>query len=53
MRVAQKWGFSHMGRFSKYYTDLFGENPSSTLKISIPQIDGMKVHCVERQEEMQ
>ena len=52
MRVAQKWGFAHMGRFSKYYTDLFGENPSATLKISMPQIDGMKIHCVERKEEM-
>jgi len=52
MRIAQKWGFAHMGRFSKYYTELFGENPSVTLKTVIPQIDGMQIHCVERQEEM-
>ena len=52
MRVAQKWGFAHMGRFSKYYADLFGEYPSLTLKSTIPQIDGMNIHCVERQEEM-
>lgn len=52
LRVAQKWGFAHMGRFSKYYRDLFGENPSVTLKSDTPMPDGMKEHCVERQEEM-
>ena len=50
--IARKWGFAHMGRFSQYYTELFGENPSLTLKTAMPQIDGMQVHCVERQEEM-
>jgi AraC-like DNA-binding protein len=52
LRVAQKWGFSHMGRFSKYYTELFGENPSVTLKTIIPRIDGMSILCVERKEEI-
>ena len=52
LRVAQKWGFTHMGRFSKYYTDLFGEYPSITLKTTMPNVDGMREHCVERQEEM-
>jgi AraC-like DNA-binding protein len=52
-QVAQKWGFSHMGRFSKYYTELFGENPSVTLKKESPFIDGMKEQCVERKEEME
>jgi AraC-like DNA-binding protein len=52
LRVAQKWGFAHMGRFSKYYTELFGENPSVTLKTINPTIDGMSAHCVERKEEM-
>ncbi|HHO65596.1 MAG TPA: helix-turn-helix domain-containing protein, partial [Epsilonproteobacteria bacterium] len=52
MRVAQKWGFKHMGKFSKYYTELFGENPSVTLRTVAPIIDGMSVHCVERKEEM-
>jgi len=51
-KIAQKWGFMHMGHFSKYYTEFFGENPSITLKESIPAIDGMKQHCVERQEEI-
>ncbi len=51
MRVAQKWGFRHMGKFSKYYTELFGENPSVTLKTK-PIIDGMNEHCVERKEEI-
>ena len=30
--VANKWGFTHMGHFSGYYTQLFGENPSVTLQ---------------------
>ncbi len=29
--IANKWGFTHMGHFSHYYTELFGENPSVTL----------------------
>ena len=51
-RIARKWGFAHMGRFSKYYSELFDENPSVTLRSAIPQIDGMNIHCVERKEEM-
>ena len=51
-KIAQKWGFRHMGRFSKYYKELFGENPSETLRNPSPIEDGMKVHCVERQEQM-
>jgi AraC-like DNA-binding protein len=31
VHIANKWGFTHMGHFSRYYTDLFGENPSITL----------------------
>ncbi|MNY80087.1 transcriptional regulator EutR [compost metagenome] len=30
--VAAKWGFWHMGMFSAYYKELFGERPSETLK---------------------
>ena len=52
MRVAQKWGFRHMGKFSKYYTELFGENPSVTLKTVNPMMDGMSEHCVQRKEEI-
>jgi len=51
--VAQRWGFRHMGRFSQYYKALFGESPSETLRMVSPIVDGMQVHCVERQEEMQ
>lgn len=29
--IAQSCGFRHMGRFSEYYHDLFGELPSATL----------------------
>ncbi|WP_304610556.1 helix-turn-helix domain-containing protein [Oryzibacter oryziterrae] len=28
--VAVRWGFWHLGRFSRYYADLFGELPSQT-----------------------
>ena len=52
LKVAQKWGFAHMGRFSKFYTELFGENPSITLKNTNPIVDGMHTHCVERKEEI-
>jgi len=51
-KVAQKWGFAHMGRFSKFYTALFGENPSITLKNINPVVIGVHTHCVERKEEM-
>ena len=52
LRIAQKWGFRHMGRFSGYYTELFGENPSVTLKTAMPMMDGIVGQCVERKEEM-
>lgn len=31
IRISKKWGFTHMGHFSRYFTELFGENPSLTL----------------------
>ena len=30
-RAATRWGFFHLGRFSQYYRELFGERPSETL----------------------
>jgi AraC-like DNA-binding protein len=32
VHIANRWGFTHMGHFSRYYTDLFWENPSITLQ---------------------
>ena len=32
VNIANRWGFTHMGHFSRYYTELFGENPSVTLQ---------------------
>ena len=52
-RVAHKWGFNHMGRFSAYYTELFGENPSLTLKKNMKEEKGLKEECVSRKEEME
>ena len=51
-KVALKWGFSHMGRFSRYYTDLFGENPSVTLKTNYFKENSMTSECTMRQEEI-
>ena len=53
LRIASKWGFSHMGRFSQEYTKLLGENPSETLK-SLEYIKGNMIStCTSRQEEME
>jgi len=52
LRTAQKWGFRHMGRFSKYYLELFREKPSATLQKANPFNDGMNIKCVERKEEI-
>ena len=51
--VAQKWGFMHMGHFSKYYTELFGENPSQTLKRVYAPENMMADECVKRREEIE
>ena len=51
-KVAIKWGFTHMGRFSAYYTELFGENPSQALQKNYIHDKGLKASCVSRKEEM-
>ena len=33
--VAQKWGFTHMGRFAAQYRAVFGVNPSDTAKKAV------------------
>jgi AraC-like DNA-binding protein len=52
-KVALKWGFRHMGRFSAYYADLFGEKPSQTLKNAQAEEKGLTEACVSRQEEIE
>ncbi len=42
-----------MGYFSKYYTELFEENPSETLKRSFSHTRAFTGECMERQEEME
>jgi len=34
MDIALKWGFSHLGRFSIAYRELFGEPPSRTMRLA-------------------
>jgi len=50
--IAHKWGFMHMGHLNTHYTELFGENPSETLKTPFSQGKDVLESCVERQEEM-
>jgi len=52
LRIASKWGFNHMGRFSQEYTKLFEENPSETLKSLAFVKDNMISTCTSRQEEL-
>ncbi len=52
-KIAYKWGFRHMGRFSAYYTELFGENPSQTLKNTQAEEKGLTAACVSRREEIE
>jgi transcriptional regulator GlxA family with amidase domain len=32
--TALKWGFNHLGRFSSYYAQRFGQLPSETLSVA-------------------
>ncbi len=32
MAIADRWGFAHAGRFSRLYTQTFGQPPSRTLR---------------------
>jgi len=52
MKIAYKWGFLHMGRFSTYYKELFGENPSITLQKAKESNKLMQDSCADRKEEM-
>ncbi len=51
-RIASKWGFMHMGRFSAYYAELFGQKPSQTLKDSSDYHQYIEDNCVLRKEEL-
>lgn len=52
-QIAQKWGFTHMGHFSCYYSELFGQVPSLTLRTDYHgDIAIIEKSCVSRQEEM-
>jgi len=51
-RIASKWGFKHMGRFSSYYSKLFKVTPSTTLEKHYLKDKSMTEPCTQRQEEV-
>jgi len=51
MKIAHKWGFTHMGHFSSYYKKLFGETPSQTLQSGLKEEKILTNSCVLREEE--
>ena len=51
-KIAHRWGFTHMGSFSKYYTELFNENPSQTLKHNSKNLESIQSSCASRKEEI-
>ena len=51
-KIANRWGFMHMGHFSGYYTKLFGENPSQTLFAGFKKENQITNSCVNRQDEI-
>ena len=51
-KIAMKWGFIHMGRFSHYYFELFLEKPSFTLARTRENEKGIETYCVKRKEEI-
>ena len=50
--IASKWGFAHMGRFAKAYTELFSEKPSETLIKRKLLEENMTIECISRKDEM-
>ena len=51
IKIAKKWGFSNMGRFSAYYRELFGETPSSTLSRIPAANKNLENFCIITEEE--
>ena len=51
-KIANRWGFLHMGHFNKYYTELFIENPSKTLIKNFNKDTIITNNCVNRQDEI-
>jgi len=39
--IASRWGFTHPGRFSRIYRQIFGIPPSKTLRGGSPQVGGL------------
>ena len=52
MKIAHKWGFTHMGHFTTYYKKLFGETPSQTLLAGLKEEEILANSCVIREEEL-
>lgn len=52
LKIANKWGFKHHGRFAEQYTKLFNEHPSTTLKRTMIKEQEIQPECILRKEEM-
>ena len=52
IRIANRWGFFHMGNFTRYYKELFGQTPVETLRQPPPELAAISNLCVERREEI-
>ena len=52
IRIASKWGFTHMGRFGMYYKELFDENPSVTLLQEHSQTRELEDFCATPTQEL-
>lgn len=51
-KIAFKWGYTHMGNFSHYYTELFNENPSQTLMRGEKESIVLQKSCASRKEDI-
>ena len=52
MKIAHKWGFTHMGHFTTYYKKLFGETPTQTRLSGLKEEEILADSCVIREEEL-
>jgi len=50
IKIAHKWGFTHMGHFSSYYKKLFEETPTQTYIAGVNEEEILTNSCVIRED---